>query len=71
MEDALWVVEQQERLLLLQWKAAISATCVEDTAQGNKQNPALGQQGAGAYPSLLPMMVCRNFRAEICPRNFR
>lgn len=38
MQDALRDVEQQERLLLLQWKAAISATCMRETAQCNKQN---------------------------------
>lgn len=38
MRDGLQDVEQQERLLLLQWKAAISATCMKETAQCNKQN---------------------------------
>lgn len=30
MQDALWDVERQERLLLLQWKAATSAMCVKN-----------------------------------------
>lgn len=38
MQDGLWDVEQQKRLLLLQWEAAISATCMKETAQCNKQN---------------------------------
>lgn len=37
----------------------------------NAQPTYPGEQQRLAYPSRLPIMVCKNLRAEICPRNFR